>query len=159
MIIRVGFGAQPQGSPQEWGLGQGPDGPPQEHGFKGWPLGGVWGAAPGSPQEWGLGQRPNSSPQEQGFKGLAPLHMGNNNNKDDVAWGRAPMGSGATPQGVQGAALMPSTGARDRRTHGKPHGKRLKTEGDTSGGPSQCELCAWEMVSTASYRLFNDMDQ
>src|SRR6266446_759868 len=30
-----GFGAQPQGSPQEWGLGQRPNSPLQEQGFKG----------------------------------------------------------------------------------------------------------------------------
>ena len=90
----------------------------------------------GPPQEWGLGQRPNALRKEQGFKGLAPWCRNNHHisyyyicsqltlhvsqfhpqeglyNKNDVAWGGAPMGFGAAPQalrrsGVRGGARGP----------------------------------------------------
>ncbi|KAF8318333.1 uncharacterized protein EI90DRAFT_3293280 [Cantharellus anzutake] len=72
MTNGAGFGAQPQGSPQEWGSGQGPDGPPQEQGFKGLaPC--TWGTVitrmslHGAEPQWGLGQRP------RGVRGAAPM--------------------------------------------------------------------------------------
>ncbi|KAF8314157.1 uncharacterized protein EI90DRAFT_3294343 [Cantharellus anzutake] len=114
MANGAGFGVQPQGSPQEWGLGQGPDGPPQEQGFKGLAPWGVWGAAPGSPQEWGLGQCPKSSPQEQGFKGLAPCTWGTIITRMLLHGAEPQWGLGQRPRGVRGAAPMPSAGARDR---------------------------------------------
>ncbi|KAF8314892.1 uncharacterized protein EI90DRAFT_3022152 [Cantharellus anzutake] len=108
MIGGAGFGVQPQGSPQEWGSGQGPDGPPQEQGFKGLAPWWGFGAQPQALRRSGAwGNAPIALRRSRGSRGW-PLHKGNNNNKDNIAWGL-----GQRPRGVRGTAPMPSAGARD----------------------------------------------
>src|SRR6266436_93605 len=96
-----GFGVQPRGSPQEWGLGQRPNSPPQEQGFKG--------LAPWCINNHHISYLYIHSQLTPPYIPISPPTCTRRlYNKNDIAWGGTPMGFGAAPQvlrrsGVRGA--------------------------------------------------------